>query len=293
VQARIVGSFAVVLIALVPTLVGGPVFALLLVLLGIIGFREYLDLATRVGPPEVAGLAGVGVAAVAAFALAAQLGGSTLWLLAATAVAIVAPLLALFASPATKGAFQAWSLVSVGCLYLGLPVFSAILLRSTPGDVGARWLEDLAGRLSLGWTPYPRGLAWSMLVILSIWISDTAAYLAGRAMGRHKLAPRISPGKTVEGAVAGLIGSAAIGALAFHLFALGSPWVGVAAGGLIGAAGQFGDLAESFLKRQAGVKDSGSLIPGHGGLLDRIDALLFAFPVGLIIAVGVDWWQLR
>jgi phosphatidate cytidylyltransferase len=293
VQARIVGSIAVVLVALVPTLVGGPVFALLLVMLGIAGFREYLDLAVRVGPPEVTRLAGIGVAAVAGFALAAQLGGSTPWLLAATAVAVAAPLLALFAVSATQGAFQAWSLVSVGCLYLGLPVFSAILLRSTPGDVGARWLEELTARLSLGWTPYPRGLAWALLVIVTIWISDTAAYLAGRAIGRRKLAPRISPGKTVEGAVAGLVGSAALGALTFYLFALGSPWIGVIAGGLIGVAGQFGDLAESLLKRQAGVKDSGSLIPGHGGLLDRIDALLFAFPVGLVIAASVDWWQLR
>jgi phosphatidate cytidylyltransferase len=293
VQPRIIGSFAVVVIGLAATLVGGPVFALLFVMLGIGGFREFLDLAARVGSDGVGRLAGIGTAAVAAFALAAFLGGSAILLFAATAFALMAPLLTLLANPAGKDAFVAWALASVGCLYLGLPLFAAIMLRSTPGNVGAPWLEELAGRLSLGWTPYPRGLAWAILVIVGIWVSDTGAYLVGRAMGQRKLAPRISPGKTVEGAVAGLVGCALIGALTFHFFGLGSPWFGLAAGGLLGIAGQFGDLAESFLKRQAAVKDSGSLIPGHGGLLDRIDALLFAFPAGLLIAASFDWLQRR
>jgi phosphatidate cytidylyltransferase len=292
-QPRIIGSIAVVVIGLAATLVGGPVFALLFVMLAIGGFREYLDLAARVGSEGVERLAGIGAAAVAAFALAACLGGSPIWLLAATAFALMAPLLALLATPAGKDAIVAWSLASSGCLYLGLPLFAAILLRSTPGDISALWLEDVAGRFSLGWTSYPRGLAWAILVIVGIWVSDTGAYLVGRAIGQRKLAPRISPSKTVEGAVAGLVGCALVGGLTFQLVGLGSLWIGLAAGGLLGVAGQLGDLAESFLKRQAGVKDSGSLIPGHGGLLDRIDALLFAFPAGLLIAASFDWMQRR
>jgi phosphatidate cytidylyltransferase len=293
VQARILSSCAVVLIGLAPTLVGGPVFALVLVMLGIAGFREYLDLAARVGPGEVGSLAGIGSYGIVAFALAALFGGTTVVLVAATAVALVLPLCFVMATSRSTDSFVAWSLAGVGVLYLGLPIFAAILLRSTSGDVGVPWLTELAGRLSLGWTTYPRGLAWALLAIVATWIGDTSAYLAGRGIGGRKLAPRISPNKTIAGAVAGVTGSACVGALAFHLFALGNLGPGLVAGGLVGAAGQLGDLVESFLKRQAGVKDSGALIPGHGGLLDRIDALLFAFPAGLLIAASFDWLQSR
>ena len=292
-QTRIVSSFAVVLLGLVPTLVGGPVFALLLVMLGIAGLREYLDMAARVGPYDVMSLAGIGSYGIVAFALAALFGGAAVLLFAATASALLLPLLVVMASSTSRGTFSASSLVGIGCLYLGLPIFAAILLRSTPGPAAEAWLADLAARLSLGWTPYPRGLAWSVLVIVATWAGDTVAYLAGRSIGGRKLAPRISPNKTVAGAIAGLIGSASVGAMAFDAFGLGTPWFGFVAGALIGLAGQLGDLAESFLKRQAGVKDSGSSIPGHGGLLDRIDAQLFAFPAGWLLAAGIDWLQLR
>ncbi len=292
-QTRVFSSLAVVLIGLVPTLIGGPVFALLLVMLGIAGFREYLELAARVGPGDIGSLAGIGSFGIVAFALAALFGGSTVVLFAAAAGALVLPLFFVMATSRSTDSFVAWSLAAVGVLYLGLPIFAAIMLRTIPGDVGVPWLTDLAGRLSLGWTTYPRGLAWAVLAIIATWIGDTSAYLAGRSIGGRKLAPRISPNKTIAGAVAGLTGSACVGALAFHLFALGNPGLGLVAGGLIGAAGQLGDLAESFLKRQAGVKDSSALIPGHGGLLDRIDALLFAFPAGLLIATSFDWLQAR
>jgi phosphatidate cytidylyltransferase len=110
----------------------------------------------------------------------------------------------------------------------------------------------------------------------------------GRAFGAQKLAPTISPNKSQEGAFAGLVASMAVGAVSFQGFGLGDWKMGLIAGALIGLAGQVGDLAESVLKRQAGVKDSGSVVPGHGGVLDRIDALLFAFPAGFLLAVGLD-----
>lgn len=118
-----------------------------------------------------------------------------------------------------------------------------------------------------------------LLFLLSfIWVGDSLAYFVGRSIGRHSMAPQISPGKTWEGAGANLVGSSLVG-LAF------SRWINLPAPHLVGmaalgnVAGQIGDLLESTYKRAAGVKDSGSLLPGHGGVLDRIDSLILAAPV--------------
>ncbi len=111
------------------------------------------------------------------------------------------------------------------------------------------------------------------------WIGDTAAYYAGRLLGRHKLAPLVSPKKTWEGAGASVVASIAFGLLYLGYFMPLVPWWEVAGLAVLGnIAGQFGDLAESAIKRGAGVKDSGNLLPGHGGMLDRVDSSLFALP---------------
>jgi phosphatidate cytidylyltransferase len=190
-------------------------------------------------------------------------------------------------------AFVDWSLSGAGTFYLGLPLFAAIALRQSSGTIDAGWLDDITSWLSFGWDAHPRGLAWLLFVILVTWLGDTFAYLLGRSFGKHPLIPRISPKKTVEGLAGGLAGSAITGALAVALFGLGIPWwAGILAGLVIGAIGVIGDLAESLMKRQAGVKDSGTLIPGHGGMLDRVDALLFTWIAGLYIATLCDRWFL-
>jgi phosphatidate cytidylyltransferase len=127
-------------------------------------------------------------------------------------------------------------------------------------------------------TPVPLGAALLFLAIGACWVTDAAAYLVGRKIGRHKLAPKISPGKTIEGGVAGLVGAVLfVGALGWWV---GLPvWSAALLGGTLGVVGQLGDLFESWLKRRAGVKDSGALLPGHGGVLDRFDSLLFVAPV--------------
>jgi len=119
-----------------------------------------------------------------------------------------------------------------------------------------------------------------VLVLMgTIWAGDAAAYYGGRALGRHKLAPTISPNKTVEGSIAGLAGSTIAG-VALGTWLLGSSMPFLAVASVAAAiAGQIGDLAESALKRSSGVKDSSSLLPGHGGMLDRLDSLIFAAPV--------------
>jgi len=131
----------------------------------------------------------------------------------------------------------------------------------------------------------PRGEWWIVLAITVTWLNDTFAYFAGRALGRHKLYERISPSKTWEGAAGGAAGSI-VGALVVQQVWL--PEVPIWGAALIGAGaavlGPIGDLAESMLKRAFGAKDSGRVLPGHGGLLDRIDALLFNAPFVLLCA---------
>ncbi len=119
------------------------------------------------------------------------------------------------------------------------------------------------------------GLTWVILALLGTFASDTGAYAVGRWLGRHPLAPRLSAGKTREGAAAGLLSSiiAVVGVCLVAPAPLAWPWMPVF-GAALSVAGQLGDLAESMLKRSAGVKDAGRLLPGHGGLLDRLDSLL-------------------
>jgi phosphatidate cytidylyltransferase len=123
----------------------------------------------------------------------------------------------------------------------------------------------------------PDGRALTLLALGVTWCGESAAYFVGRRFGRRRLAPRVSPGKTVEGGVAQVIASVAAALVGAPLVSLALPEA-AAVGILLGIVGQFGDLSESFLKRSAGAKDAGHLIPGHGGLLDRLDSLLFNVP---------------
>lgn len=144
------------------------------------------------------------------------------------------------------------------------------------------------------------GPALLLFPLVMTWLSDTAAYFGGRAFGRRKLIPAVSPGKTVEGAVWGVAGTVLAGAVYAHVVL--DQWIGLPVGLAFGAVAglvvspvaQLGDLAESLLKREAGVKDSGHLLPGHGGLLDRFDSLFFTIPVTYwlleLAMYGRPWW---
>ncbi|MDY0190449.1 MAG: phosphatidate cytidylyltransferase [Desulfuromonas sp.] len=125
----------------------------------------------------------------------------------------------------------------------------------------------------------PHGQRWVLLVLIMTMLCDSSAYFIGTAWGKHRLYPAISPKKSVEGAIGGL-GGALLAALAAHLWLVpNTSWVDcIIIGTLAGVCGQIGDLFESMLKRSANIKDSGTIFPGHGGMLDRIDSLLFSFP---------------
>jgi len=124
----------------------------------------------------------------------------------------------------------------------------------------------------------PQGPRVLLFLLVLLWVGDTLAYFTGRAVGRHKLAPEVSPGKTWEGAAANLAGSVLVGLVAARWIAVPRLHLLVLAV-LANLAGQLGDLTESAYKRSAGAKDSGTLLPGHGGMLDRLDSLIFAAPV--------------
>lgn len=158
-----------------------------------------------------------------------------------------------------------------GVLYIALATIALVWLRADPA----------AGRGNL------------LFLMLTVWASDVGAYLAGRLIGGAKLAPLISPGKTWSGAAGGLAAAIAVGAGAARLGGGAALHAGLIAA-LLGIIAQGGDLFESFLKRRFGVKDSGHLIPGHGGLLDRLDGVLTAAPMAaalaLILGRGVLLW---
>ena len=278
-QRRLVGSVVVVAAGLLPALIGGPIFALLMLGIGIVALRELLTLGRGAVAPKTHWSLYASLIFAASGALFSQ---SILLFLAALLVAFI-PLSISLRYINTSGAAEAWTWGVASACYVGVPVFAAVTLRQAAGtEVTPAW-QTLADRAALSWTPAPVGMAWVLAVVLSTWAADSAAYLVGRAFGRHKLAPAVSPGKTVEGALGGLLAATLVSAAVFGVSGALPAWAGGLVGAGLGVCGQLGDLSESFLKRQAGVKDSGNLIPGHGGMLDRVDALLFAFPVALLM----------
>lgn len=157
------------------------------------------------------------------------------------------------------------SITVLGALLYSILFGSFVLLREMP--------------VAYGLDPAPAG-KWIVMIILSTWICDTAAYIVGSYIGKHKLIERISPNKTIEGTVAGLV-FATVAACGCHLLFIEELRLvdSLIIGAVVGSVGQYGDLFESMFKRDVGVKDSSSIIPEHGGVMDRFDSLTFSVPV--------------
>jgi phosphatidate cytidylyltransferase len=288
VRTRSISAVGVVIVSIVPALFGGPVFAVVMTLLFLIGASEFLSLSKPIGRAPIA----AGFLAVPAFAAAASFGHSDKAILGIAAFAVFAPLCLVLFRHDLSSSFVDWAVSAGGALYLGLPLYAVIATRRIDGSIDAHWLDRLADWLAFDWNAAPRGLAWFLTIIVITWLGDTGAYLIGRAAGKTPLIPTVSPKKTVEGLIGGLVCAAIAGAIANLVFGLGSPiWLGLGLGLLVAAIGVVGDLAESLFKRQAGVKDSGTLIPGHGGMLDRLDALLFTWTAGWFLVSLVDRWS--
>lgn len=258
---RVASAAVLAPVALACLWYGGPAFVVLVALAGLGLAVEWVQLCRRApagwpsGLLPVAMLIGCGLAAFGLYPAAA------LVLAAAAAALLLLP-----------GANRASLAAGVGYI--------------APAALALLWLRDdpLAGRANL------------LFLLLLIWSSDIGAYLAGRLLGGPRLAPRISPGKTWSGAAGGLVAAIGVGWLvALWLAPPVAPVHLVLLAGGLGIAAQAGDLFESLVKRHFGVKDSGRLIPGHGGLLDRLDALLAVAPIAAALALmagrGVVLWQ--
>jgi phosphatidate cytidylyltransferase len=256
---RILVAIPAVAVAIAIIVTPNIVFMLAAIVVGILCLREYLEMAGSTRP-----LAIPAYATVAALVVVAHFGTSYSVLLV---FAASFPVLFAFAADARhrEGSTISMGVTMLGVVWIGIPLAHAVFLRDLP-DHGAALLID---------------------VLVGTFVTDTAAYATGRMFGSHKFAPSLSPNKTVEG----LIGGFVIGTMGFWFAGLYQNWLSGTDALIIGAAvaaiAPVGDLFESMLKRDLGKKDTGTLFGPHGGILDRLDAVLFTVVVGYYLSVAL------
>lgn len=271
--ARIGSAFVLVPVVLLAVWAGGWPFVAGIALVAVWCTLEYARLLERAGYRTAWP---VGLLASAAIATAPAVPAATHLGALALALAIFGPgLYFLVAGVPVDRTPVDWALTTLGSLVLGWPLAQGVAMREPQIDV-----------LVLEWPAGP-GLMLGLVALTCTWGSDTAAYVVGRLLGRRPFFASISPSKTAEGAIAGVL--APVGVALAWSGALGWPFVFAAVlGAVAGCAAIAGDLLESALKRAVGAKDAGSLIPGHGGLLDRVDSLLLVL-VAVALMTGRAW----
>ena len=253
-RTRVVSALILAPVALIPAYFGRPVWDVLVAVMGACMAWEWARLCgdgrlSRVGTLSIA----IAPAAVAVAAL---------WGIVPALIIVGAGVALIGLGARLEGARSpVWFVVGVA--YVCAPCLAMAWLRAMPDD----------------------GLATLLWVLALVWATDTGAYLAGRGLGGPKLAPRISPNKTWAGLIGGMVAAAMTGAAATFLLENAAAWITVPASAALAVVEQAGDLFESAVKRRFGVKDSSGLIPGHGGVLDRVDGLL---AVSVAVA-GLSW----
>jgi phosphatidate cytidylyltransferase len=279
-------------VALYVVVAGGAALAALLAIAAAIGSWEYFRIARATGQTPMEDV-GIAIAGVIPLVVHARFLGIQVPAIPIAAVVFVAVLgLAIWRRGVDGRPLGAAATTIVGAIYTGGMLSFGYALRYHPyafADANVGSLSIASGALLL------------MLPMLVTWASDTGAYAVGRMMGRRKLIPSVSPGKTVEGAIGGVLASVLV-AWAFGHLVLGPsaqlgfkwfPWGIVVFGVAISVAAQIGDLFESLIKREAGVKDSSRILPGHGGILDRLDSMFFVLPVSYLFMHWLLTWTPR
>ncbi len=254
---RVLFAIPWIIFAIAITVAGGIVFAVAMVALAVVALREYCVITAPYRPLQLAALI-----CVAGMIMAAHFGTAF-----NVVLAISASFLLLFAFGARRrerdGVTLSLAVTMLGLLWIGIPLTHAVLLRDLPHHGGALLIDVLVGTF----------------------VTDTAAYATGRMFGNHKIAPDLSPNKTLEG----LIGGFLIGTLGFWFAGLYQDWLSgtdaLLLGAAVAASAPLGDLFESMIKRDLGRKDTGTLFGPHGGILDRLDAAFFTIVVGYYLAV--------
>ncbi len=257
---RIVVAIPAIVFALIIVHQGGEIFAAGIFVLGVVAMGELYTLMGRVRPPAIAGFLTLAAMIIAA------LYGEPRHVIMVLAASFPVTFFLSTLRPRREHVSWAIAVTYFGILWIGLAMVLAVWLRGLPHGDGL--LID---------------------VLVATFIGDTAAYFGGRLYGRTPLAPLISPNKTVEGLLAGVVGAT----LAFWVAGLYQDWLtgphALLIGGLVALAAPVGDLFESMIKRDLEVKDTGRLFGAHGGVLDRLDAVFFTVPVAYYAAVGLGY----
>jgi phosphatidate cytidylyltransferase len=264
-RQRAISAAVLVPVLLVVLAFGGAILAAAVALITAIAATEVFRLLKGAGYAPFAALGTVlALAIVLDAAFPELLEGSGL-LLGGIGIVLVA--VASFTRLEPRDGLESWMATIFGAFYIALLSFIIRLGAAAPDVPAGSPLSALGAE---------RG--WILLLILAVWSYDTGAYLVGKNLGRTKFLTHISPSKTIEGLIGGVVAATIV--VGLMLWGLGQePWHAIILGPLTALAAQAGDLAESVIKRAAGAKDSGTLIPGHGGMLDRVDSFVFAAPV--------------
>lgn len=256
--SRLVVAAVLLPVVLGAVWLGGWWLVALAVVGGVIAFHELSVMARALRPLTLAGFAGVVLMVVAT-----ELGGPT-WVLGGLMATIALAFCVFLVSSARQSATASFAVTLLGAAWIGGGLAHLLLVRDLPD-----------GRLLI------------FTVLFTVFADDTAAFFVGRALGRHKLAPAISPGKSVEGFVGGTIAAVAVSFFALYGQDVLLIWESLVFGLAVGVASTLGDLFESAVKRDLAVKDSGRILGGHGGMLDRLDSLLWAGPAALYVLLAL------
>ena len=284
-RQRVISSVGVVFVFIVPGLFGSPVFTIAIALIAYGALVEIYRSFQRINvrPSLWSGM----LALVALFIVAgtdAPFVGLAGALTAYTMISLAQHLV----KREIAGSLADWVFSLTGLMYVGLTMMHFVLMRRIQGPVDSDWVTTLDDVIGDGGAAL--GLGWLIFVLAATWASDVSAYLGGRRWGHTKLIPHVSPGKTREGALAALVGGTLAGTLAAALAGLPVPLLIMFLLSLAVAFGTIiGDLLESLIKREIGIKDMGTVIPGHGGILDRVDSLLLTVPLTYYAALLLDW----